>query len=167
MEPILAKNFRNTRFNYKLSISANAASSWVDVMNEGNTCEYCKYALLIRGLLSNKVECRRYPPQLVMVGQESMGFGGYKWKPAWPQLSSDSFCGEFSFSSHAQITLNIDETDTQDSMSLPPRVDVEPSMQEYRGVKLTYMKITGKYMVEERIFSSKGEAMKYVDEMLE
>lgn len=131
------------------------------------SCGRCKYGVLIRGFISNKIECRRYPPQLVMVGQESMGFGSHKWKPAWPQLSSDSFCGEFSFSSHAKIALNIDETDTKDSIRLPPRDDVEPSEQEYRGIKLNYMKITGKYMVEERIFSSKGDAMRYIDEMLE
>lgn len=30
-----------------------------------------------------------------MVGQEAMGVGSYKWKPAWPNVPFDNFCGEY------------------------------------------------------------------------
>ena len=137
-----------------------------NVSVEDFSCGHCKYGVLIRGLLTNKIECRRYPPQLVMVGQESMGFGGYKWKPAWPQLSSDSFCGEFSFSSHAQTALNFAESNAEDSSISPPRVDMEPSVQEYRGVRLDYMRISGKYMVGDKAFGDKAAAMLFIDDFL-
>lgn len=63
--------------------------------NSGSdSCETCKYSVPIKSFFLKEVECRRYPPQLVMVGQEAMGVGSYKWKPAWPNVPLDSFCGE-------------------------------------------------------------------------
>ena len=134
-------------------------------MNERNTCENCRYSLLIRGFLSNKVECRRYPPQLVMVGQESLGLGSYKWKPAWPQLAVDEFCGEFVLSAEINKK-SVYKVESETHFDSPKIYKEEPSVQEYRGVRLNYMKITGKYMVEEKLFSDKDAAMKFIDETL-
>lgn len=63
--------------------------------NRSASCNTCNYGVHVKDIFSKEVECHRYPPQLVMVGQQAMGVGSYKWKPAWPNVPLDGFCGEY------------------------------------------------------------------------
>lgn len=67
----------------------------MDNYTRNMSCGSCKYAIPVKTFFFKEIECHRYPPQLVMVGQEAMGIGSYKWKPAWPQVAVDNFCGEY------------------------------------------------------------------------